>query len=251
MDVRAVRCWRDNHAWIVEGPNGAVVVDPTDGAAVRAALGGVRLRAIWCTHHHPDHVAGVEALVGGDPTIPVVASVYDAGRLRVPLQTEAVDEGDALNDGGAGLPPARAMLVPGHTLGAVAFVFATHVFTGDTLFGAGCGRLFEGTAAQLRDSLARLRALPADTVVCCGHDYTSANLDFSRRVAPGDAAIAARQAGATTSTIAEERASNLFLRWDDPSLEGLWARLAAEEGAAPPRDPDDRFAALRRAKDRA
>jgi len=171
----------------------------------------VRLAAIWLTHHHWDHVGGVDALVAEHPGIEVVAHTSDL--TRSPKVTREVDEDDTVEFAGL---RARIIHNPGHTLGAISYVVDGCVFTGDTLFGAGCGRVFEGTPEMMHASLQKLAALPPDTRVYFGHEYTAANLRFAASEHPGDAAIAARAAAlktpSTPSTIAEERATNPFLR---------------------------------------
>lgn len=219
MEVTPVPALADNYAWVVRRGDETVVIDPSEAAPVLAALAGARPRAILCTHHHWDHVGGIEALRSVYGAIEVVGSRHDVG--RIPHQSVAVGEGDEL----FGL---RVLEVPGHTLGAVAYVGGGWAFTGDTLFAAGCGRLFEGTAAQMRASLSKLRDLPGDTLIACGHEYTVKNLEFAAHLLPDDPAIAARLAFARASraagrptvpsTLADERATNPFLRWDDPAL---------------------------------
>jgi hydroxyacylglutathione hydrolase len=218
MRVVPVPCLADNYAYLVIAGARAAVVDPGDAAPIEAALAReqVELVAIWLTHHHHDHVGGVAALVAAHPHVDVVAHVRD--RERSPRVTRGVDDGDvvALDD-----VCARIIHNPGHTLGAISFWLEADaaVFTGDTLFAAGCGRLFEGSAEQMFASLARLAALPPNTRVYFGHEYTRANLRFAATVEPDNAAIAARVAAlrepSTPSTIADERATNPFVRAAD------------------------------------
>ena len=169
--VVPVACLQDNYAYLVvcEATGEAAVVDPSEAAPVEAALlrEGVTLRAIWNTHHHLDHVGGNEALVRAHPGIAVVASAFDHQHHRVPAQTAALADGAATR-----LGPLQfsGIVVPGHTLGALALCGHGVAFTGDTLFLAGCGRLFEGTAAQMFGSLGRLGALAGETRVYPGHE---------------------------------------------------------------------------------
>jgi hydroxyacylglutathione hydrolase len=214
---------------------------------------GVRLAAIWSTHHHHDHVGGneeVARLAGGDP-IEIVAHMSDRG--RVPGQTRGVDSGDTVRVGDL---EARCIHIPGHTLGAVAYFIDAGgeraVFTGDTLFCAGCGRIFEGTPAMMHDSLQRLAALPGDTRVYCGHEYTAQNLRFAAHVEPGNAAVgkararveALRAQGqpAIGTTLEEEKSENPFLRAGS-------AEIRATLGIARNEDDVTAFAAIRKAKD--
>lgn len=243
---------RDNYVWLLKGEGDrAVVVDPGEAQPVldRLETEGLTLAAILVTHHHWDHTRGIAAL---------------AARFEVPVYGPAADEIDAvtvpLRDGdrialaeiGWEL---EVLSVPGHTRGQAAYYGGGAVFTGDTLFSAGCGRLFEGTAAQMWASLERLRALPARTRMYCGHEYTQANLRFAAEVEPDNPAVvrrrawvdAERAAGRPTlpSTMGEELEFNPFLRADVDSV-----RQAAERktGRSLP-TPVAVFAALREWKD--
>jgi hydroxyacylglutathione hydrolase len=168
---------------------------------------------VWCTHHHADHVGGVPELARRFPGL----RVYGSGRRPIVGLTDAVGDGDEL-DG------ARVLSVPGHTVDALTFHLPQdggHAFTGDTLFAMGCGRLFEETAECMYDSLLRLRELSASTSLWFGHDYAERNLAFSETVLP-----VRRVARPPPVAMAEERATNLFLRADDPAV-------AAAVGRAP------------------
>ncbi len=214
----------------------AAVVDPGDAAPVIAYLERERLElaAILNTHHHGDHVGGNRALLARWP-VPVFGPAHEA----IPGVTQPLLEGDTIS-----IPAIELALsvleVPGHTAGHIAcygqLAGAPLVFCGDTLFTGGCGRLFEGTPAQMLDSLAKLAALPGDTRVFCGHEYTLANLRFAQAVEPANIPLqlrlvreqAKRDRGEPTvpSTIAEERATNPFLRVDEPAV-----RTAAQRRA--------------------
>lgn len=255
MRVLPVPCLSDNYAYLVaaDGSNEAVVVDPSEAGPVIAALEreGLTLVAILNTHHHWDHVGGNEELLArfSSRALPVYAHASDVG--RVPKQTERVEEGQSFEVAGLTFRPLH---VPGHTLGAVSYVAGEDanpaVFTGDTLFVAGCGRLFEGTPEQMFDSLAgKLAKLPPETRVFCGHEYAYNNLRFAHHVEPEneaiktklDAAAAAKERNTfmIPSTIAEELATNPFLRCEQPSVR--------ERYPAP--TPAGVFGAVRKAKD--
>jgi hydroxyacylglutathione hydrolase len=251
MQVETVACWRDNYAYlIVDGRGRCAIVDPTDAVPVAEAIDrlGVSPAAILCTHHHPDHVAGIDDLRARWPDLPIHGHGHD--RERIGGLSVAHAHGDRFSVGALEL---EVLHVPGHTLGAVTYLAAETTsarwaFTGDTLFLAGCGRLFEGTAAQMSASLDLLAALPDDTRIACGHEYTVGNLHFARHVEPNNRAIVDRLAEAEAAraarrptvpgTIAVERATNPFLR---ASSEEIRARF--------PGDRVEAFAALRRSKD--
>ena len=221
LDVQPIPAFQDNYIWMVRGahdPGSVAVIDPGDAAPVLDALeaGGLRLAAILATHHHRDHVGGVEALVAATK-----APAFGPSRERVSLPVTPLAGGERLELPELGLA-FRVLDVPGHTAGHIAFEGHGAVFCGDTLFSAGCGRLFEGTAAQMLASLDTLSGLPAETRVYCGHEYTEANLRFARSVEPGNSAImdyvkraaGLRAQGLPTlpSTIGLENRVNPFLR---------------------------------------
>ncbi len=256
MEVLQLPVWADNYAYLICSEKKAVLVDGPEAVPVERALGerGLELAAIWNTHHHFDHVGANRALLS-TRKIPVLAGAVD--ERRVPGITRALEDGDRA---GEGLPEglsARVLFVPGHTKGHIAYYFAEEgaLFCGDTLFAAGCGRLFEGTPEEMQLSLARLRSLPAETRVYCAHEYTLANLKFAAAVEPSNQALARRFAQARAlrerglptvpSVIAEERATNPFLRWDSPEI----IETAMERGGAKDADPVSVFAAIRKMKD--
>lgn len=258
MQIIPVPCLQDNYAYLLIGPDGkdAAVLDPSEPDPVREALAarGLRLVAILCTHHHYDHVGGNEGLLAAFGPVPVYGHQSDKERGRIPGQTVGLADGQGLEVLGH---RAAALHIPGHTLGAVAYHFPADgvVFTGDTLFGAGCGRLFEGTPAMMHASLSRLADLPGETRVYCGHEYTEKNLIFAALVEPENEAIRARQhlvraaraAGqpSVPSTMAEELATNPFLRVDQ-------AQVAAAARAREPACATGQaeiFGAIRRWKD--
>ena len=210
MRVVPVPCLTDNYAYLVIDGSVAAVVDPGEAAPVRAAAAreGVEIACVWATHHHPDHVGGAAEL-----GVPVVGHSHDRGRIAG--LSRAVDDGDEV---ALGTLRARVIHNPGHTLGAITYVVDGCAFTGDTLFGAGCGRVFEGTMAMMFASLGKLAALPPATRVYFGHEYTASNLRFAAAAEPDNAAIgdrAKRPAPTTPSTIADELASNPFVRARD------------------------------------
>jgi hydroxyacylglutathione hydrolase len=239
--IEAIPCLRDNYAYLIheEGGEDGFVVDPSEAAPVAVALGQrkLRLRGILATHHHHDHVGGIADLVDG--------SVWVAGhaddRGRIPRQTIFLDapRGDFV-PAGVSLAgrPLMGMHIPGHTRAAIAWGLPAgeagplaEVFTGDTLFAAGCGRLFEGTPAQMWNSLRSLVALPGPTRLWFGHEYTASNLRFAAAAEPNNAAVAdrlARLSGRTTpTTVAAELATNPFVRASN--VDELAARRAAKD----------------------
>ncbi|MDA8362535.1 MAG: hydroxyacylglutathione hydrolase [Gammaproteobacteria bacterium] len=250
--VLHVPAFEDNYIWLICSDTGnAAIVDPGDAAPVRAVLArlGLTPAAILCTHHHGDHIGGVDELVADTPV-----PVYGPARENIPGVTHPVSEGDVVSLAPLGLQ-LQVIDIPGHTAGHIAYHGAGMLFCGDTLFSAGCGRLFEGTAGQMFRSLQRLAALPPDTRVFCAHEYTEANLRFALAVDPDnaearqyrDAVIALRRHDRPSlpSTIARERSVNPFLRSDQPrvraSVEAFAQRRLASDCEV--------FAALRRWKD--
>jgi hydroxyacylglutathione hydrolase len=252
LDVLAVPAFKDNYLWLIHDGKNAAVVDPGDAQPVLAALqaNGLTLTAILLTHHHADHIGGVPRLLEHSQ-VPVFGPRNDG----IAAVTEALGEGDRIDVPGLGLA-LRVLDVPGHTLGHIAYVReaagANWLFCGDTLFGAGCGRLFEGTPAQMADSLAKLAALPDDTLVYCAHEYTLSNLRFAEAVEPGNRALQMRVANdsrlrgthlpTVPSTIAIEKATNPFLRAHEPAIADS---LVAAGKLAPGADALAAFTALR------
>ncbi len=236
LSAQAVPMLSDNYAWLLrdEATGFTAFVDPADADACLAAVeaAGDRLDMVLLTHHHADHVAGADA-VRARYGCPVVGAAADARRL--PRLDRTVAEGDTVALGDSSL---RVIDTPGHTVGHIAFFGSgNHVLIcGDTLFSLGCGRLLEGTAADMYGSLRKLSALPGDTLVCCGHEYTQSNARFALHADPDNPALRARaaavdrlrEAGQPTipSRLSNELAENPFLR--APDVKAL-AKLRAEK----------------------
>jgi hydroxyacylglutathione hydrolase len=250
MELIAVPAFADNLIWMLHDGRRALVVDPGAASPVAEALHerNLRLAAILVTHHHADHVGGLAELM------PLLEGpVYGPANEPMPVDVRRVAEGARLDVMGL---RAEVLDVPGHTAGHIAYVVSgaeddpRWLFCGDTLFSGGCGRLFEGTPAQMVDSLAKLTRLPGDTRVCCAHEYTLSNLRFARTVEPRNRPLADYEArckalraeGAWTlpSTIATELAVNPFLRAAEPDV----VASALAHGAPSP-GRTDVFATLR------
>lgn len=258
MRIVTVPCRQDNYAYLLvcEETQRAAVVDPSEPEPVLAAIAteGVTIAAIWNTHHHFDHVGGNDAIIENFSDCAVVAHESDKG--RVPGQTVFAKEGDEVAVGTE--VRAKVIFNPGHTSGAISYFLESTgaVFTGDTLFAAGCGRLFEGTAEEMHASLLRLTSLPPDTRVYCGHEYTESNLRFAAAVEPDNVAIseraravaALRKEGKTSMgfTIADEAATNVFVRTAKKQVQ----ESAHRESGVASEDPAAIFAGLRAWKDR-
>ncbi len=254
MQVTIIPCLSDNYAYLLtaEGSRDAVVVDPSEAEPVQQELErqGLRLVGILCTHHHVDHVGGNSELVARHPGIPVYG--YESDRGRIPEQSVFLKHEEELTVAGLHF---QALHIPGHTLGAVAYVGHGSTFTGDTLFASGCGRLFEGTPAMMYESLnVKLAKLPDETKVYCGHEYTASNLKFAAHVEPSNQAVKekaarvaeARAAGKPTvpSTVADERATNPFMRCGSPEIiASVQGRLGSD------RSPEAVLGAVRAEKD--
>ncbi len=252
LEIDHLVCLKDNYVWLLREPaTGAVAaVDPSEAKPVAAKLDslGWKLTHILNTHHHWDHTGGNLELKEQSGAV-IVGPAAD--RERIPGIDLALAEGDTYRFGGA---TAQIFDIPGHTRGHIAFWFpeSTALFCGDTLFTLGCGRLFEGTPQQMWTSLSKLRRLPPETRVFCGHEYTQANARFALSIDPTNEGLRRRAAevdrlraaGRPTvpATLAEERDTNPFLRADQPVLAGAM-RLPAS-------DPVAVFAAIRARKDK-
>jgi hydroxyacylglutathione hydrolase len=245
-----IPAFSDNYIWLLREGRDAVIVDPGDAGPVIELLEreDLTLRAIVTTHHHPDHVGGVPALLARGE-VPVFGPAHET----IPGRTQALVEGDTIVLPGIGRE-LRVLDVPGHTAGHIAYVGDDDdpiALVGDTLFAGGCGRLFEGTPVQMAASLRKLAALPPETEAYCAHEYTLANLRFAQAVEPENDELrsriareqAKRDRGVPTvpSTIGEERATNPFLRCTEPRVV---AAASAHAGRALP-DAVETFAVLR------
>jgi hydroxyacylglutathione hydrolase len=251
--VLHVPAFEDNYIWLIPGndPRRVAIVDPGDAEPVLARLerDGLIPAAIVITHHHGDHAGGIADLAARYP-IPV----YGPARENIPGVTHALGDGDRVRLESLGRE-FEVLAVPGHTTGHIAYYGHGWLFCGDTLFSAGCGRLFEGTAEQMHASLARLKRLPDATEVYCAHEYTAANLRFALTVEPGngdaqrhrDTVRQWREADRPSlpSTIGLEKRINPFLRAHEPAV-----RAAAERQSGQRLDNEvEVFAAVRRWKD--
>jgi hydroxyacylglutathione hydrolase len=254
LGVRPVRAFADNYVWLIEAPRlpaHVVAVDPGEAAPVRAELkrSGLSLAAILLTHHHPDHIGGVSELLELG-AVPVIGP----DDRRIPVRTQTVRDGDRCELANLGLS-FDILDVPGHTLSHIAFWGHGALFCGDTLFSAGCGRMFEGTPLQMNASLNRLRDLPPETRMYCGHEYTAANLRFALAVEPQNhaaleyqqtvAQLRATDTPTLPSRMSTETRINPFLRCDVP---GVRAAAAAHAGR-PLDEAADVFGVLRAWKD--
>ena len=252
LEIVPLPAFRDNYIWTLRDGGKAAVVDPGEAAPVKAYLAKEKLTlvAILATHHHPDHVGGISELIAARKV-----PVFGPRGEPIPELTHPVGQGDRADIEALGAS-FDVLDIPGHTRAHVAYYGLGSLFCGDTLFACGCGRVFEGTPAQMLESLDKLAALPDDTKVYCGHEYTLANIQFARNVDPGNQALAAREervrklrdAGRPSlpSTLGEERATNPFLRCAEPAIvesanKYLGARVA---------DPIRVFAAIREWKNK-
>lgn len=254
LDVRPIPAFQDNYIWLIRGvedPATVAVVDPGDADPVltRLEADGLKLAAILATHHHADHVGGAQELVEATG-----CPVFGPARERLPIAVTPLRRGDRARLPALGIE-FEVLDVPGHTAGHIAYYGHGALFCGDTLFSAGCGRLFEGTPAQMLAAMDAFSALPEDTRVFCGHEYTLANLRFAAAVEAGNADIAdyarraaeMRASGRPTlpSTIGLEKRVNPFLRSRHENV-----KLAAERRAGRPlSDPAAVFAEIRSWKD--
>ncbi len=253
LHVLTIPAFKDNYIWLIKETKGTrcTLVDPGDAHAAQQALDklGLTLDSILITHHHWDHVDGVKMLCEQSPH---QVTIYGPAKSQLSFNYNPLKEGDKVELYGAVF---EILDTPGHTLDHIAYYGDNKLFCGDTLFSAGCGRLFEGTAKQLADSLHKLAALPSHTQVYCTHEYTQANLTFALQVEPANqqlrlemkqvAKLIQQGLPSLPSTIEKELAINPFLRTE----QALVKAAVQAHTAQPLADPDAVFKALRHWKD--
>jgi hydroxyacylglutathione hydrolase len=256
MEIVSLNAFEDNYIWVLRADGCCTVIDPGDATPVNAWLekSGDRLTAILVTHHHHDHTDGIADLVGHHD-VPVFGPAHE----KIPGITHPLGDGDLI-----ALPELEVTLevldVPGHTRGHIAYYGANlppagALFCGDTLFGCGCGRLFEGTPSQMLAAMKRFSALPDETAIYCAHEYTASGVRFASVLEPDNEALRLRCADVTLRrsrleptvpfTLAEEKATSPFLRWNKPSI---IAAVAHRLGHTPGSE-EETFAAIREWRD--
>ncbi|QXA50984.1 hydroxyacylglutathione hydrolase [Enterobacter cancerogenus] len=249
MNLISIPAFQDNYIWvIVDDARRCIIVDPGEATPILQAINDNNWQpeAILLTHHHNDHVGGVPALLAQFPHL----AVYGPAETRDKGVTQVVDEGEKVIILGLAF---SVFATPGHTSGHICFYSAPYLFCGDTLFSGGCGRLFEGTPAQMYQSLQKINALPDDTVICCAHEYTLGNMKFAASILPYDRAIQdyyqkvkelrAKNQKTLPVILKKEREINLFLRTNDVDLIN---EISQETNL---QHPEARFAWLRSKKD--
>jgi len=252
IEVLHVEAFEDNYIWLICGQNNAVViVDPGDATPVLAKISELNLKpvAILCTHHHYDHVGGVDDLLKH-----YQLPVYGPATEQIEVVDQPLNEGDVVELPAINLS-LQVLSVPGHTKDHIAYYGGDMLFCGDTLFSGGCGRLFEGTAEQMVTSLAKFSALPDKTWVYCAHEYTAANLSFALTVEPGNSDILDYLAATNRkrenntpslpSNMAQEKKINPFLRTREKSV----IKAAGEHSQQQLSSETEVFAEIRRWKD--
>lgn len=249
MNLISIPAFQDNYIWVLHNDEGqCLIVDPGEAAPVLKTIADNHWtpQAILLTHHHNDHVGGVKELLRHFPQL----VVYGPEETQDKGVTHRVTDGDHLHILGCDF---SVIFTPGHTAGHVCYFSDPYLFCGDTLFSGGCGRLFEGTATQMYQSLQKLSHLPDHTLVCCAHEYTLGNMKFAMRILPDDLAIndyyrevkelRAKNQKTLPITLKKERGINLFLRVNDVDLiEKIYRETKMQH-------PEQRFAWLRAKKD--
>ncbi|WP_367163755.1 hydroxyacylglutathione hydrolase [Kosakonia cowanii] len=249
MNLNSIPAFQDNYIWVLSEDDGrCLIVDPGEAAPVLRAIEEHQWQpeAILLTHHHNDHVGGVQALRDAFPDV----VVYGPAETQHKGTTQVVAEGDTVTVLGEDF---SVFATPGHTLGHICFFSFPYLFCGDTLFSGGCGRLFEGTATQMYQSFCKINALPDDTVICCAHEYTLGNMKFAVSVLAQDAEVQeyykkvselrAKNEKTLPVILKNERKINLFLRTEDADL----IEVINQERVL--QHPEERFAWLRAKKD--
>jgi hydroxyacylglutathione hydrolase len=243
--------FEDNYIWVWHDDRHAVAIDPGDAAPLIAYLDAhqLALTAVLITHHHRDHTGGNARLRQRYD-----CAIYAPDNPRIPDVTHVLRDGDAVDLVKPGLH-FEVLATPGHTLDHISYVGHGCLFCGDTVFGCGCGKLFEGNPAMMAASLDAILALPDTTRVCCAHEYTLSNIDFAKTIAGDNATLLARERAdralraqdrpTLPSTLALEKATNPFLRFHEPDMTAF---AAAYLNRPHPR-PDEVFGAIRAAKD--
>lgn len=251
LTLTAVSALEDNYIWVLANhQNQAIIVDPGESAPILAAIEqhNWQPQAILLTHHHTDHVGGTADILARWPDLPV----YGPQETLSHGTTRKVADGDRFQLLGREF---SVFSTPGHTLGHVVFYAAPYLFSGDTLFSGGCGRLFEGSAEQMYQALSTLNQLPKETLVCCAHEYTQSNMKFAHNLLPDNQFLAdyyqkvqklrANQQITLPTTLETERLVNVFLKTEDLEICRLFSDNPAINSA------QQRFTELRRLKDRA
>lgn len=249
MNLNSIPAFQDNYIWVLNDEDGrCLIVDPGEAEPVlkKISENGWQPEAILLTHHHNDHVGGVKTLREHFPDL----RVYGPEETRDKGITHCVKEGENVSELGLTF---NVISTPGHTLGHICFFSFPYLFCGDTMFSGGCGRLFEGTATQMYQSFQKINALPEDTLICCAHEYTLANMKFSLNLLPHDRHIRdyclkvnelrAKNQMTLPTDLKKERQINLFLRTDDTDL---ISEISKETNL---QQPEERFAWLRAKKD--
>jgi hydroxyacylglutathione hydrolase len=255
MKTIVIPCSFDNYGYLIicEETGEAAIVDPGEYYPIASEIErtGVRLQSIFCTHHHADHIGGLEEMLGEFPGLFVYG--HESDKRRIPGMNSPLTDGEKIRVGNI---EGQVLYTPGHTTGSICFLFEDALFTGDALFGAGCGRLFEGSPKQMYDALYnRIKPLPPETKVYFGHEYTIQNLKFATFIEPDNESVSRRSELAavqrekgqvtTPSTLRLECETNPFLRCEEKGV----VEIVADKGIEEALDPVSVFTALRRLKD--